>query len=155
VVGMSDVTYARLGAEAAGGLMDELCEVYADAYGQVPGEDATVKVDAFRGRATAALDARNYELVVARVGDELVGFVFGYSLRQDRDWFAGLQPAPEEGFTDERGGERTLVLAEIEVRKAWQGRGVGRPARFVPEGTTRGARDAVGEPCRDRYSCAL
>ncbi|WP_307826321.1 GNAT family N-acetyltransferase [Micromonospora humida] len=123
---MSDVTYARLGAEAAGGLMDELCEVYADAYGQVPGEDATVKVDAFRGRASAALGARNYELVFARAGDELVGFVFGYSLRQDRDWFAGLQPAPEEGFTDERGGERTVVLAEIEVRKAWQGRGIGR-----------------------------
>ncbi|WP_307826238.1 GNAT family N-acetyltransferase [Micromonospora humida] len=123
---MSDVTYARLGAEAAGGLMDELCEVYADAYGQVPGEDATVKVDAFRGRATGALGARNYELVTARVGDGLVGFVFGYSLRQDRDWFAGLQPAPEEGFTDERGGERTVVLAEIEVRKAWQGQGIGR-----------------------------
>ncbi|WP_307799183.1 GNAT family N-acetyltransferase [Micromonospora antibiotica] len=123
---MSDVTYARLGAEAAGGLMDELCEVYADAYGQVPGEDATVKVDAFRGRALAALGARNYELVTARAGGELVGFVFGYSLRQDRDWFAGLQPAPEEGFTDERGGERTVVLAEIEVRKAWQGRGIGR-----------------------------
>ncbi|MEV4847448.1 hypothetical protein AB0K20_30065 [Micromonospora matsumotoense] len=54
-----------------------------------------------------------------------MGFVFGYSLRQDRDWVAGLQPAPEEGFTDERGGERTVVLAEIEVRKAWQGRGIG------------------------------
>lgn len=72
------------------------------------------------------MGARNYELVTARAGDELVGFVFGYSLRQDRDWFAGLQPAPEEGFTDERGGERTVVLAEIEVRKAWQGRGIGR-----------------------------
>ncbi|WP_432906094.1 GNAT family N-acetyltransferase [Micromonospora matsumotoense] len=83
-------------------------------------------VDAFRDRATAALGARNYELVTAPAGDELVGFVFGYSLRQDRDWFAGLQPAPEEGFTDERGGERTVVLAEIEVRKAWQGRGIGR-----------------------------
>jgi GNAT superfamily N-acetyltransferase len=123
---VTDVTHDRLDADAAAGLMDELCEVYADAYGEVPGEDSTVKAGAFRDRATAALAARNYELVVARTGDELVGFVFGYSLRQERDWFAGLQPAPEPGFTDERGGERTVVLAEIEVRKAWQGKGIGR-----------------------------
>ncbi|WP_233513617.1 GNAT family N-acetyltransferase [Micromonospora craterilacus] len=123
---MTDVTYARVNADTAASLMDKLCEVYADAYGHVPGEDSTIKTDAFRDRATGALGARNYELVTARAGDELVGFVFGYSLRQDRDWFAGLDPAPEPGFTDERGGERTVVLAEIEVRKAWQGKGVGR-----------------------------
>ncbi|MEU9508569.1 GNAT family N-acetyltransferase [Micromonospora sp. NPDC048170] len=123
---MTDVTYARHSAEVAAGLMDELCKVYADAYGQVVGEDTMVKADAFRDRATGALGARNYELVTAQAGGELVGFVFGYSLRQDRDWFAGLDPAPEAGFTDERGGERTVVLAEIEVRKAWQGRGIGR-----------------------------
>jgi hypothetical protein len=60
------------------------------------------------------------------VDDTLVGFVFGYSLRQDRDWFAGLSPVPEPGFTDERGGDRTVVLAEIEVRKVWQGKHVER-----------------------------
>src|SRR5829696_5100198 len=123
---MTDVTYTRVHADTATELMDELCAVYADAYGEVPGEDAAVKSSAFRDRATGALAARNYELVTARVGDELVGFVFGYSLRQERDWFAGLDPAPEPGFTDERGGERTVVLAEIEVRKAWQGKGIGR-----------------------------
>ncbi|MDG4798136.1 GNAT family N-acetyltransferase [Micromonospora sp. WMMD1082] len=123
---MTDVTYTRATADTAAGLMDELCDVYADAYGHVPGEDSAVKTSAFRDRATGALGARNYEVVTARAGDELVGFVFGYSLRQERDWFAGLDPAPEPGFTDERGGQRTVVLAEIEVRQAWQGKGVGR-----------------------------
>jgi ribosomal protein S18 acetylase RimI-like enzyme len=126
VDGVTDVTYTRLGEDDAAALMDQLCEVYADAYGEVPGEDTNVKTDAFRDRATGALSGRNYELVTARAGDEMVGFVFGYSLRQERDWFAGLDPVPEEGFTDERGGERTVVLAEIEVRKAWQGKGIGR-----------------------------
>ncbi|MFY1651487.1 GNAT family N-acetyltransferase [Solwaraspora sp. WMMB762] len=123
---MTEVSYVRLDAAAAAAMLDQLADAYADAYGQVPGEDTGVKSDAFRDRATAALGARNYELVTARVGDELVGFVFGYSLRQERDWFGGLDPAPEPGFTDERGGERTVVLAEIEVRRAWQGRGIGR-----------------------------
>ncbi len=126
VIGVTDVTYSRLSADNAAGLMDRLCEVYADAYGEVPGENTNVKTDAFRDRANGALGARNYGLVTAWVGDELVGFVFGYSLRQEREWFAGLDPAPEPGFTDERGGERTVVLAEIEVRKAWQGKGIGR-----------------------------
>jgi ribosomal protein S18 acetylase RimI-like enzyme len=126
VESMTDVTYTRVQASGAADLLDELCEVYADAYGQVQGEDTKVKTSAFRDRAASALDANNYELVVARAGEEAVGFVFGYSLRQDRDWFAGLKPVPAESdFADERGGGRTVVLAEIEVRKAWQGRGIG------------------------------
>ncbi len=47
-------------------LMDELCDVYADAYGAVPGEDTREKSSAFRERATEALEARNYSLVTAR-----------------------------------------------------------------------------------------
>ena len=36
-----------------------------------------------------------------------------------------MSPEPPEGFTEET-GSRTVVLAEIEVRRAWQGRGIGR-----------------------------
>lgn len=78
-----------------------------------------------RDRATGALQAVNYSLVTARVGDQFVGFAFGYSLRLERGWWDGLQPAPPEGFTVET-GSRTVVLAEIEVRRAWQGKGIGR-----------------------------
>lgn len=106
-------------------LMDELCDAYADAYGAVPGEDTREKSSAFRDRATGALQAANYSLVTARVGDQLVGFAFGYSLRPERGWWDGLRPEPPEGFTVET-GSRTVVLAEIEVRRAWQGRGIGR-----------------------------
>ncbi|MGH3545532.1 MAG: GNAT family N-acetyltransferase [Mycobacteriales bacterium] len=106
-------------------LMDELCEVYADAYGAVPGEDTREKSSAFRERATGALKGRNYSLITAEVGGQLVGFAFGYSLRRERGWWDGLSPEPPEGFTEET-GDRTVVLAEIEVRRAWQGHGIGR-----------------------------
>lgn len=106
-------------------LMDELCDVYTDAYGAVPGEDTQEKSSAFRERATAALQGANYSLVTARGGDQLVGFAFGYSLRPERGWWDGLQPPPPEGFTEET-GSRTVVLSEIEVRRAWQGKGIGR-----------------------------
>ncbi|MEU9508560.1 hypothetical protein AB0D32_20060 [Micromonospora sp. NPDC048170] len=60
---MTDVTYALHGADVAAGLMDELCKVYADAYGQVAGEDTTVKADAFRDCATGALSARFRKII--------------------------------------------------------------------------------------------
>ena len=120
-----DVTLAFHDSAEAADLLDELCDAYADAYGAVPGEDTGQKSDAFRDRATKALQVPNYSLVTARAGDQLVGFVFGYSLRPGRSWWDGLQPEPAEGFTDET-GSRTVVLAEIEVRRAWQGHGLGR-----------------------------
>jgi len=43
----------------------------------------------------------------------------------DTHWWAGLRPKPEGGFAVET-GSRTFVLAEIEVRRAFQGGGVGR-----------------------------
>jgi ribosomal protein S18 acetylase RimI-like enzyme len=119
------VSLAHHGSEESLSLLDGLCAVYADAYGVVPGEDIGVKTAAFRDRAAKGLKARNYDLVTAHVDGELAGFVFGYSLRADRGWWDGLTPEPPPGFTAET-GDRTVVLAEIEVRRAWQGRGLGR-----------------------------
>ncbi len=103
-------------------LMDALCDVYADAYGvELDGE----KTAAFRARATKALDRPRYGLLTAQNGMQIVGFVFGYALSAGTYWWDGLTPAPGEGFTAED-GTRTFALAEIEVRRGWQGQGAGR-----------------------------
>ncbi len=120
-----DLTLTQHTSAEAVKIMDELCDVYADAYGAVPGADTREKSSAFRERATAALHGANYSLATAHVGDQLVGFVFGCGLRPERGWWDGLQPPPPEGFTEET-GSRTVVLLEIEVRRGWQGSGVGR-----------------------------
>jgi GNAT superfamily N-acetyltransferase len=62
--------------------------------------------------------------VTAQVDGQLVGFAFGYDLRPDSTWWEGLTPVPSADFTSET-GDRTVVLAEIEVSRAWQGRGIG------------------------------
>lgn len=103
-------------------LMDALCDVYADAYGVTPDGEKTA---AFRTRATKALDRPHYGLLTACDGTQIVGFVFGYALPAGTYWWDGLTPAPAEGFTSED-GTRTFALAEIEVRRGWQGEGVGR-----------------------------
>ena len=105
-----DLTLTHHTSVEAANLMDELCDAYAyaDAYGAVPGEDTHEKSSAFRDRATAALLAVNYSLVTAHVGDQLVGFTFGYGLQPERGWWEVLQPEPPEGFTVET-GSRTVV----------------------------------------------
>jgi GNAT superfamily N-acetyltransferase len=111
------------GARKAAELADELCLVYADAYGVSPDEH---KVSAFRGRAMNALSRPGYDLVTARIGGRLIGFAFGYTLLDgDSYWWEGLRPDPPEGFADEN-GHRTFVLAEIEIRRSFQGSGIGQ-----------------------------
>ncbi|MGQ0779008.1 MAG: GNAT family N-acetyltransferase [Pseudonocardiales bacterium] len=117
-------------AEAAQ-LMDELCEVYADAYGAVPGEDNREKSSAFRERATEALEARNYSLVTAEVGGRLVGFAFGYR-RAVHDAF--LSGRSEERATLASNPKATDTHALYE-RWGWQKMGTvpGKPGSYYPE----------------------
>ncbi len=117
-----DLTLAHHAGAAAAELLNELCEVYADAYGV---EQRGEKTTAFRARATKALDRPGYGLLTAQDSEQIIGFVFGYALPAGTYWWDGLTPAPDEGFTTENGA-RTFALAEIEVRRAWQAKGVGR-----------------------------
>ncbi|WP_116027013.1 GNAT family N-acetyltransferase [Thermomonospora umbrina] len=104
-------------------MLDTLCLVYADAYEVEPTQE---KTGAFRARTERGLERAGFELVMAAVGEELVGFAFGYPIPEGNTaWWQGLDPEPPEGFTVET-GTRTFILAEIEIRRAWQGRGVGR-----------------------------
>ncbi len=117
-----DLTLTHHDSADAAKLMDTLCDVYADAYSVDPDSEKTA---AFRTRATKALDRPRYGLLTARDSTKIVGFAFGYALPAGTSWWDGLTPAPVEGFTNED-GTRTFVLAEIEVRRDWQGEGVGR-----------------------------
>ncbi|MGH3735755.1 MAG: GNAT family N-acetyltransferase [Micromonosporaceae bacterium] len=118
----ADLTFSHHSGDQAAALMDDLCDAYADAYGAEPTEE---KTSAFRNRAAKQLKRPGFDLVAARVGGSLVGFAFGYTLQPDTHWWDGLEPEPQEGFSAEN-GKRTLVLSEIEVRRAWQDKGLGR-----------------------------
>lgn len=71
--------------QTASASRDELCNVYPDAHGAVPGEDTREKSQAFRA-GRPATGARSYSLVTAEVAGQLVGFAFGYHLRPEQDW---------------------------------------------------------------------
>lgn len=114
----------RAGAGEARQRTGDLLAAYADAYSVDPGDR---KVAAFGGRLGKAVERPGFELALACGGGYAVaGFAFGYPLPAgDSYWWTGLRPEPAPGFTAET-GTRTFVLAEIEVRRAVQGGGVGR-----------------------------
>lgn len=116
--------FTQAGSEAARQRTDDLLAAYADAYGVAPGDR---KVSAFGDRLRRAAGRPGFELTLAGGGGYAVaGFAFGYPLPDgDSHWWAGLRPEPSPGFAVETGA-RTFVLAEIEVRRALQGGGVGR-----------------------------
>lgn len=118
----SDSTFVHRNGGEASLLLDDLCDAYADAYGVNPTTD---KTSAFSGRALKQFDRPGFDLVAAYVGEQLVGFAFGYSLESATRWWDGLEPTPTVAFGQED-GDRTFVLSEIEVRRAWQEKGVGR-----------------------------
>jgi GNAT superfamily N-acetyltransferase len=121
---LAPLEFVRAGREMAVQRTADLCAAYADAYGVEPRDQ---KVDAFRDRLARTVERPGFEVVLAcgSAGD-VEGFAFGYPLpADDAYWWVGLRPEPVAGFTAES-GSRTFVLAEIEVRREYQGGGVGR-----------------------------
>jgi len=118
----NDPTLTHHTSTEAAGWLDGLCDVYADAYCVEPDGE---KTSAFRTRAIKSLERPRYSLLTVQVSEQLVGFCFGYALPEGTYWWDGLTPLPAAGFTTED-GTRTFALAEIEVRTAWQGKGIGR-----------------------------
>jgi GNAT superfamily N-acetyltransferase len=152
---INDVSLTHHDGEQAVGLLAELCDAYADAYGVKPGEEKTA---AFRRRAEKQFTRPGFALVTARDGGRLVGFVFGYTLPAgDTHWWGGVQPEPSAEFLEET-GSRTWVLSEIEVRRAWQGKGVGRAlhdailgARGEERATLATGPDAAAQPVYESW----
>ncbi len=129
---INDVSLTHHDGAEATALLEELCDAYADAYGVEPGEEKTA---AFRRRTEKQFTRPGFALVAARDEDRLVGFVFGHALPAgDTHWWGGVQPEPTPEFLEET-GSRTWVLSEIEVRRAWQGKGVGRALHDAVLGT--------------------
>jgi GNAT superfamily N-acetyltransferase len=123
---MSDtdnVTLTHHNGQEATQLLATLSDAYADAYNVEP---ASHKAAAFEARTIKQFDRPGFDLVAAYAADKLIGFAFGYRLKEgDTHWWGGVEPEPSVAFLLET-GSRTFVLSEIEIRQEWQSKGVGR-----------------------------
>lgn len=111
----------HLDAEQAQPLVDHLVEIYVrDIYADDP---VFSNEDNFRRQLATHMPQPGWELVTASEGGEIVGYIYGFTLTEDSDWWKGLTTAVPDGFTDED-GNRTLAISELVVRAPWRRQGI-------------------------------
>jgi GNAT superfamily N-acetyltransferase len=102
-------------------LLDQLVDIYVhDIYADDPVIGNETR---FRGQLDQHMQAPNWELVTATLDGEIVGFIYGFTLAADADWWAPLITDVPDGFTTET-GDRTWAISELLVRKPWRRRGI-------------------------------
>ncbi|MET7468776.1 GNAT family N-acetyltransferase [Micromonospora sp. NPDC005686] len=120
-------------AAEAEGLVGQLVDVYLDAHAA---DGPRYTAERYERQLAAHMPRQGWELVSARVEDELVGYVYGFPLAADTPWWDGINEPVPEGFTDEN-GHRTFAVCELLVRRSWQRRGIARALHDRLLGTRR------------------
>jgi GNAT superfamily N-acetyltransferase len=112
--------------EGGGGLQtDAFLPAYEEVYAEPPYREGPRDVAEFIDHFQVHAQRRGFRLVLARDGDEVIGFTYGYHLAPDTRWWKNLQDIElTEEFTRED-GHRSFVVIELAVRRAWRRRGIG------------------------------
>ncbi|OLB75208.1 MAG: hypothetical protein AUI14_21430 [Actinobacteria bacterium 13_2_20CM_2_71_6] len=123
---MTDESRVDLGTAAlARPLLDPICELYDEVFSAPPSHWRDEESELHRGRLLRLLDDPTFGITVAWVGEEPVGFAYGYTVPVDtKRWLRLVEPLPEE-MTAELPG-RTFMLFDFAVRASYRGRGIGR-----------------------------
>lgn len=120
---MGEVTYERYEGRDGARRLDVFLPAYAEIYVEPPYCEGPGDVAEFRDGYQAQAQRPGFRLVLARDGEEVVGFTYGYRLPPDTRWWSNLlEPLPGD-FTRET-GDRTFVIIELAVRKPWRRQGV-------------------------------
>ncbi|MFE9928090.1 GNAT family N-acetyltransferase [Streptomyces sp. NPDC005533] len=121
------VTYERIDrigrTEEGARLLDALVRVYQEVYAEPPYREGPRDAADFRVRAGRQSTRDGFRMILARAGDELVGFTYGYRLPADTGWWKALEEPPGDAFVEEN-GRRTFNVAELAVRDAWRRQGI-------------------------------
>ncbi|CAM5724869.1 GNAT family N-acetyltransferase [Streptomyces fumanus] len=121
---MTGVRYERHEAPGAAAGLDAFLPAYAEVYAEPPYREGPDDVAAFTEHYRTHTRRPGMRLVLAREGEEVVGFGYGYRLAPDTRWWHNLRDVElPEDFTRED-GRRTFAVIELAVRKPWRRRGV-------------------------------
>jgi ribosomal protein S18 acetylase RimI-like enzyme len=113
----------HLDVEQATARLDEIVDLYVDVYADA--DDQFFGEDRYRRQLAGHMQAPAWDLVVAEIDDEMVGYIYGFALPAATRWWRGLLSEMPPGFTDED-GLRTVAISEILVYGKWRRRGVAR-----------------------------
>jgi GNAT superfamily N-acetyltransferase len=114
------------GADLARPLLDPICDLYDEVFSAPPFFWRDDESKLHRERLTGLLADPTFAVAVARVGEELVGFAYGFGLPADtKRWSRLVEPVSSAQVTAEWPG-RTFLLFDYAVRQSYRGHGIGR-----------------------------
>ncbi|MFZ4266643.1 GNAT family N-acetyltransferase [Streptomyces arboris] len=117
------IRYERHEGLAALDQLDTFLQTYEEVYAEPPYNEGPSDVAQFIEHYNVHTQRPGMRLVVARDGDEVIGFTYGYLLPADSSWWANVEEPLNEAFARED-GTRTWVVLELAVRKPWRRQGV-------------------------------
>ncbi|MYS82686.1 GNAT family N-acetyltransferase [Embleya scabrispora] len=120
---MSEVAYGRYEGREAAGQLDTFLPAYEEVYAEPPYCEGPSDVAQFIDHYLLHTQRPGMRLVIARDGDEVIGFTYGYFLPRNTGWWTNVEQVLAEDFTRED-GNRTWVILELAVREAWRRRGI-------------------------------
>ncbi|MFD5728446.1 GNAT family N-acetyltransferase [Streptomyces sp. NPDC058368] len=118
-----ELAYERFEGQEAARQLDTFIAAYEEVYEEPPYSEGPSDVAEFISHYQVHAQRDGMRLVIARDGDEVVGFTYGYLLPADSPWWANVQEDLPEDFTRED-GSRTWVILELAVRKPWRRLGI-------------------------------
>ncbi|MFI6288526.1 GNAT family N-acetyltransferase [Streptomyces sp. NPDC051018] len=120
---MTPLTYERHDGQTARRRLDDFLSAYEEVYAEPPYNEGPSDVAQFIDHYLVHVQRDGMRLVIARDGEEVVGFSYGYLLPADTGWWSNVDQDLSADFTRED-GTRTWVILELAVRKPWRRRGI-------------------------------
>ncbi|MGW1198840.1 N-acetyltransferase family protein [Streptomyces sp. NPDC002536] len=122
---MADLDLNRLNGEEADERREALADVYEEAYAEKL-DGAFRSRPAFLDRLAAYVQRPGFELVTAREGNELVGYVFGFGIAPSGTWWGGFRGEVPSHVSVLTGQGKVFAISELMVRPPWRRRGIAR-----------------------------
>ena len=122
----SQVVIERGDAATARRLFEEICQLYAQVFSKPPFAWDEEEPQRHRSSLQRLIEEEpSFGITIAMVGDELVGFAYGYTVPPGtRRWQRFATPVPVDLATEWEG--RTFALIDFAVRREWRRHGIGR-----------------------------
>lgn len=115
---MGEAEFTHLDGQETLSRLQEIQQVYAEAF---PSYDLADH----QWRTSRQAQTSSFSAVIAHMSERIVGFVYGLPLTAATGWWDGMEPPPENGFTNET-GNRTFAVIDLAVLPDQRGHGLGR-----------------------------
>ncbi|MFI6581055.1 GNAT family N-acetyltransferase [Embleya sp. NPDC050493] len=119
----TEVTYERYQGQEAAGQLDAFLPAYEEVYAEPPYSEGPSDVAQFIDHYLFHTQRPGMRLIIARDGEDVIGFTYGYLLPRDTGWWNNVDEVLADDFKRED-GNRTWVILELAVREKWRRHGI-------------------------------